>query len=315
MKFTKYIHMLFICVIVMQSIPNVMAEEWGWEVDVKGSKDHPMFTRYPGSLIKEYSFRKFDEYQITTAKDNAEYLDVEGKVTKILYGSSEGVSPAEMFRNYAKALEEAGFEDLFVCKQEDRSCWYLPDDVYGVKGLYKEENDCRYRAAKLTRDEGNVFVVVNVCSVHDWPDYSFAFLRVIEEETLETGLITVNAEKLQEDILAQGHVELEGVFFDTNKATLKPESKPTLDEVGKLLSENTNLNLLVVGHTDNVGKLDYNVDLSNRRAQSVVSALINDYGIDASRLNAFGAGMFAPIASNASEEGRKQNRRVELVQR
>ena len=73
------------------------------------------------------------------------------------------------------------------------------------------------------------------------------------------------------------------------------------------------LKLRVVGHTDDQGKADYNLDLSRRRAASVVRELTSKYGIDPSRLDAFGAGLYAPIASNASEEGRAKNRRVELV--
>jgi outer membrane protein OmpA-like peptidoglycan-associated protein len=69
-----------------------------------------------------------------------------------------------------------------------------------------------------------------------------------------------------------------------------------------------------VGHTDNQGKSDYNVGLSKRRAASVVTELTGKYGIAATRLDAFGCGMYSPVASNAAEEGRAKNRRVELVE-
>jgi outer membrane protein OmpA-like peptidoglycan-associated protein len=69
----------------------------------------------------------------------------------------------------------------------------------------------------------------------------------------------------------------------------------------------------VAGHTDNVGTYDYNMDLSQRRAKAVVAALAAEHGVEATRLRSVGVGPVAPIASNESEKGRAQNRRVELV--
>jgi len=94
---------------------------------------------------------------------------------------------------------------------------------------------------------------------------------------------------------------------------VKPESQPTLAEIAKLMKSDTSLRLHVVGHTDNQGKPDYNLDLSRRRAASVVAQLTGAYGIAANRLDAFGCGVYAPVASNEAEAGRAKNRRVELV--
>jgi len=80
-----------------------------------------------------------------------------------------------------------------------------------------------------------------------------------------------------------------------------------------MLKANPTLKVYVVGHTDNVGVLAANIDLSKRRAASVVDALTTQYGISASRLQPYGDGPYAPIASNDAEDGRALNRRVELV--
>nr|WP_244635964.1 OmpA family protein [Chthonobacter albigriseus] len=112
-----------------------------------------------------------------------------------------------------------------------------------------------------------------------------------------------------------GRISLYGILFDFDKATLKDESKPTLDEIAKLLTEDPDLELLVVGHTDSEGSFDYNLDLSNRRAAAVAAALVETYGIPQARLSSFGCSFAAPVASNADEAGRAKNRRVELVQR
>ena len=108
-------------------------------------------------------------------------------------------------------------------------------------------------------------------------------------------------------------VLLYGIYFDNDLADLKPQSKPTLDEVGKLMTGDPALKLKVVGHTDNLGTAEHNLDLSTRRAQAVTGALVHDYNIATERLTPIGAGATQPVASNDTEEGRAKNRRVELV--
>ena len=105
-----------------------------------------------------------------------------------------------------------------------------------------------------------------------------------------------------------------GIYFDTGKAEVKPESNDTLTQIAKMLQLQPELKLLVVGHTDNVGTLAANMDLSKRRADAVVKALTTSFGVSPSRLNAQGAGPLAPVASNRTEDGRAKNRRVELVE-
>ncbi|MEW8475254.1 MAG: DUF4892 domain-containing protein [Candidatus Thiodiazotropha endolucinida] len=281
--------------------------------DVNGSADYPLISRFPGSSIKEYRFTEFDEFTLPTGVDYSTKREVEGKVTEIRYTSEPGNSPAQVFRSYVMALEEAGYTDLYMCKQQQCGTGIkLTLGKFNGPGVLGD--DCRYKAAHLVRDVGDMFVSLLVC---DWWDTDLVatFLDVIEAEPLEGGLITISAEQLQEDILQEGHTALYGVYFDTNKADLKPASKPTLDEVSRLLHDNADLKILVVGHTDNAGELAYNVSLSKRRAQAVINALVDGYGIDAGRLHAFGAGMYAPVASNSSEKGRALNRRVELVER
>ena len=106
---------------------------------------------------------------------------------------------------------------------------------------------------------------------------------------------------------------MEGIYFETGKSELKPESAQAIAEVAKLLKEDAGLKLYVVGHTDNAGALEGNMKLSQDRAQSVVQALVRTHGLEAARLKAYGDGPYAPVASNDSEDGRAKNRRVELV--
>jgi OmpA-OmpF porin, OOP family len=110
-----------------------------------------------------------------------------------------------------------------------------------------------------------------------------------------------------------GRVNLYGIQFDFDKVAVRPDSKRTLDEIANLLKQAPDLRLEIVGHTDNKGTPDYNLDLSGRRAGRVVEALTATYGIAADRLSARGAGMSAPVAGNETEAGRTKNRRVELI--
>lgn len=116
--------------------------------------------------------------------------------------------------------------------------------------------------------------------------------------------VVANADALASSIKATGRVSVYGIYFDTNKADLKPESDPTLTEIVKMLKADANLKLYVVEHTYNVGQFAHNVKLSQDRASSVFAALVCKHGIAAARLTPFGGGHTAPVAANSNEEGR-----------
>jgi outer membrane protein OmpA-like peptidoglycan-associated protein len=107
-------------------------------------------------------------------------------------------------------------------------------------------------------------------------------------------------------------IELGGVHFDFDKATLKPEAKTVLDQAAALLQKHERVVVEVAGHTDSVGSDEYNKGLSDRRANSVKDYLTAK-GVKASRLSAHGYGESRPVASNDTDEGRAENRRVELI--
>jgi outer membrane protein OmpA-like peptidoglycan-associated protein len=176
----------------------------------------------------------------------------------------------------------------------------------------------RYLAAKLSAPGKEVYasLMVGVETFDHFKEtfnHPLALLEVVETKAMDTGMVTVGAESMAKDIASTGHVALYGIYFDTGKDVIKTESEPTLAEIGKLLKQDSALKLYVVGHTDNAGGYENNMDLSNRRAKSVVAHLGARYGIDAIRLRSVGVGFLAPVASNDSEDGRAKNRRVELV--
>ena len=143
---------------------------------------------------------------------------------------------------------------------------------------------------------------------------SMVQLEVLEQQAMEQRMVLVEAPAMQADIDAKGRVALYGILFDFDQASMRADSAPQLEEIARLLTASPALKVLVVGHSDAKGALDYNRELSQRRAQSIVKALVEQHGIAAERLTAVGVGMAAPLASNRSEEGRALNRRVELVE-
>jgi len=146
------------------------------------------------------------------------------------------------------------------------------------------------------------------------PDY----VTGSEQKDLEAGQvveITLRLERVKDDLAErlenEGKVDLYGIYFDTDKATLKPESEGTLNQVLSLLKSKPDLRIALAGHTDSQASDSHNLDLSKRRAQAVVKWL-TDKGIDAGRLEAQGFGETQPVADNDSAAGRALNRRVEI---
>ena len=118
---------------------------------------------------------------------------------------------------------------------------------------------------------------------------------------------------LYDALLANGRVATRGIYFDSGSDELRPESTPTLKQMGEMLQEHTDLRLLIEGHTDDQGDDASNQDLSDRRAASVRSYLVSEYGVDGGRLESKGFGETNPVSPNGTPEGRQNNRRVELV--
>lgn len=295
--------------------------------DRKGSRDHPMISRYAGSEILEYEQRAFDEYGllVRAAKHyggKAKNLDatqpLEGKVTRISYIHPPERTTLEVFRNYQQSLQQAGFEEIFLCKNVECGGRNFNHAVARYDLFGENDADQRYLAARLQRSEGDIYVslytVRNTSSGGPRHGRTFTQLDIIELKPMESNMVTIDANAMAREIDQTGRVALYGLYFDTARATIKPESKPTLEEIAKLMQAQPELRVVVVGHTDNQGKLDYNMDLSQQRARAVVQALTQQHGIAAERLQDWGVGYLSPVASNRSEEGRAKNRRVELVE-
>lgn len=254
------------------------------QTEKAGCKDHPLFpTRMPDYVLVDC---KVEEYGAFDFGFHArESIKVEGRYTFLTYSLPRGPqepSALAVVRNYQAAIEKAGGTVTKV------------DEKRRVNGLIKGKDF----EATVQAEKGNGKI----------------WLRIVEKAAMAQ-YIVADAAAMSGDLKTTGHVAVYGIFFDTNKADVKPESKPALEEIAKLLKAEPALELRVVGHTDSVGQLEANLKLSLARAEAVMKALVKDYGIDAKRLSAHGVASLAPVASNDTDEGRAKNRRVELVKK
>lgn len=254
------------------------------KTDTKGGQDHPLVTRMPGFYIEKYKVKDFDSYRFKT--DDGK-VQVEGRKYSIKYMiQKDETSPGniQILRNYLNALTAIGAEVK------------LKSSYYYVFRLVKNDMETWIKV-----DPGN-------------SDGRHYVLTIVERAAMVQD-VTADATAMAKGISMDGHMAVYGIYFDTDKTTLKDDSKPALDEIAELLKTNPSLNLYVVGHTDSEGRLEYNLDLSRKRASTVVKTLAARYGIVAERLSAQGLGPLSPVASNRSPRGRARNRRVELVEK
>lgn len=307
---------------------------WAQQSDSPGSEDHPMVSRYEGSFIDGMEVREWDEFVLPLGpavwneqqvRAPKEQVVLEGMNTRILYRGPGDKSTLDIIRNYRTALEGAGFEILFTCGSDCGNNFtgllYGPTDTRIKKtktsgSAFDLPQDVRYLAAKYVDDKRIVHVALLTAFDNGFGALSkqpVTLMQIIESKAMDTGMVTVDAEAIGNGIDATGHMAIYGVLFDTNSATIKSESAPVLAEIAKLLQSRPSLNLLVVGHTDNQGAFEYNMNLSSQRANSVVRNLEQQHGIGKGRLTSAGVGYLAPVATNDSPGGRAKNRRVELV--
>jgi OmpA-OmpF porin, OOP family len=322
-----------------------------YQKDATGSKDHRATERIEGSVILRQTSKKFAALTVPLERVVFDYsaqafkpfnkLKPEGSLTTTFYRLPKDASTLECIRAYEAALAKNGFEVLFEGASGGSPTGESNtlDNGYGrfLAQVYETEkdyviqqytlpgcDDFRFAALKKsgTDGAGDVFVTIFCGAITgSWkaPEKGIetgtvlARVDVLEEKPRADRMVLVKAPEMETQITSTGRVALYGILFDFNKDTVKPESDPTLAQISALLKNEPSLKLLVVGHTDNVGEFEFNRDLSTRRANAIVQALVSRFGVEKSRLFPFGCSFASPAAPNTTEEGRTKNRRVELV--
>lgn len=259
----------------------------------KDIKEHPLIRPFPGSVLaanmsanKNFEAFEFPFFNEQTKKN--EKKRIKGEYWRLLYevrtpagDRVQNISKLEFFENYKAAAEEKGGQVVF--EDSGKMVITIPREDGGVTWLQVSGN------AGLGQQD----------------------LVIIDEKPFKKSMVFGPAQ-LKEALDKDGRVILYGILFDLDKATLKPESDKQLQHVVALLLEDTGLKLEIQGHTDDQGSPEYNIDLSQRRAETVQQYL-QLFGVAQERLKPKGYGEDQPVAPNTTEEGRAKNRRVELV--
>lgn len=278
-KISTIAALILLCLLTV----NVYAEQ---KDNVK-CQDHPMFTRMPGYWIHGCDHKQFDgvDFKIAEKGKVTQTIRVEGELWMVRYYPQADMkskpSELQIFRNFENAIRKQG-------------------------GTFIGTTDKKRQVYKLTKDGNEVWVEV-------WAEFTGKHGYTIIQKKEMAQDVVADAQAFSNDIRTTGHAAVYGIYFDTGKSSIKPESAKAIAEIAKLLKSDPGLKIHVVGHTDNVGGIESNIKLSQSRAESVVAELVKNNGIAASRLRAYGCGQFAPVASNDTEDGRGKNRRVELV--
>lgn len=315
--------------------------------DADGAADSAFTGRYEGSFIIGQTIREFEEIALPSGpvmgkeKKFSQTINLQGKVTRTLYVSPQNRSSLEVFGNYIDALKAKGFEPVFECAKDAcgvnfknlkyrwdvKPTWVISEGADQIrtflsKYMFSGAVDLRYALMKsgAAGEETYIAVYAALSQGGSRGDASKALqdrvgvlIEIVEPKPREDKIVTLKAEEIGAALGAEGRVAIYGLYFDFDKADIKPESQPQLDQMIAYLEGNPGVLVYVVGHTDNQGKFDYNTKLSSSRAEAVVAALISA-GVNANRLVPKGLGPLAPLASNRVAAGQAKNRRVELVE-
>ena len=315
------------------------------EKDAKGAFDSAYTGRYEGSNIVDQTTKSFDEIALPSGpaskKNFSSVVPLKGQVTRILYSAPLGRSSLEVFGNYLDALKAKGFEVVFECANqtcgaEFKNLKYSSNNPQTVviseasdnrrntlsRAMFNGVIDPRYALVKKGQAGAETYVALFAAlnQGNRMGDFSAALkdrvgtlIEIVEPKAREDKIVTLSADDLGAAINDAGRVAIYGIFFDFDKADVKSESQPQLDQMVAYLQKNPALKVYIVGHTDNHGALDYNMKLSGARAIAVGKAL-EAAGVDRSRMVPKAAGPIAPLTSNRTPEGQAKNRRVELVE-
>lgn len=258
--------------------------------DIANSKDYDAFGRLPDYYITKYTEKEFDahEFYYNTKKhihEGRKYV-IEYRHKNYATSGFQFPTRLQILRNHSNAIKNAGGQILFE--------------------RYNHEHG--YYSYTTTNDST---VWIQVKTSKNGSSYS---LYIIEEEAMKQDLV-IEADLIKNALEVEGKIAIYGIYFDTGKAIIKEASKPALAEIAKYLKSNPEIKCWIVGHTDSKGSFEINSALALSRAKAVKNYLQEIHTIAANRLFAEGVGPLAPMASNASEEGRRKNRRVELVKK
>lgn len=279
----KYINLNFFILLLLSLLFNATI------LNSQDDIEHSMVKKMPDFKLKK-SLSKKSNFSIFKFRiiENKKTITVEkkGRYWKLVYHNLDNkgkfntkISKIDIMNNYRTAAKEMGGKVLYA--KRGRITFTLPLNNGGKLWAYVFALDGNYE------------------------------LIIIEEEGFKKQLV-FSADQMKRTLDSLGTISIYGINFDTAKDRLKYGAEKVLVEIVKLMNNYPELKIEIQGHTDNVGSANYNLNLSNKRANTVKDYLLL-FGVEKVRMIAKGYGFSKPIVSNDTEEGKAKNRRVELL--
>lgn len=259
---------------------------YGYTQDVARCKDaEPTYlNRMPGFYISECKNSDYNDVEfVYYVKGSAQKITKGGKYYNIFYAKSE-----QEAQKYSSAQINQNYDNAIV----------------KVKGKALDDRKTTFAATVNGKE-----VYMKVHTAANSADSKSYRLEVVEVEAMRQDVVVDMGEAINRD----GKVALYGILFDFGKADIKAESEPALAQVIDYLNANPKVSIHIVGHTDNAGTLASNTALSKARAESIRNYLVANGKIAEARLSTAGVASLCPVSTNDTEEGRRLNRRVEIV--
>lgn len=312
MTMTKFKYLSIVCIILISGL-SISAQE-----------NDEIISLYEGSELMYDDNIGFETFYYLTGENSHKAID--GKINRKFCKAPDAVTPYEIIKNYEKAISAKGGTIIHLSRDAYRytdeetgsRVWFMRDLFSNARlkplergwayaELPDEAED--YVVGKLATPEHDIFISVASAVIEEATYYTIV---TAVAEPMDMDNVTLNI--LNEGIAQSGRVAIYDIYFDTGKSEVKNESASALRIIADYLKNNSDQKFLIVGHTDNTGDFDANIELSMARAEAVLEKLVSEYGVDASQLKPYGFGSASPQMSNATEEGRARNRRVELVE-
>jgi len=298
------------------------------QTESKKNDDELIIPLYSGSEIWDDHKIGFEEFPIIINDSTVQIT--EGIIRRVFCRAPEGRSALEVARNYEKAIKESGGSILFITRKPQAivingekfsdifSKLMNKEAAYTKSGYSRVKlpaSATEYLVGKLRTTDKDLYIMIAI-GPGDWSErrdkMTFFELVTVEAEPMEMGMVT--AADIGEGLSTLGRIPIYDIFFDTGQSEVKPESADALKAIAEYLNANETQKVVIVGHTDNIGDFDMNINLSQERANAVMEKLISEYGVNRDQLKPFGVGPVSPVESNSTEEGRAKNRRVEIVE-
>ncbi len=302
----KFKLVTLLLMLIVFSIGNLHAQE-----------EKEIIPVFEGSRVNYDDNLGFDFFDICVGKqteDTAKIKRVEGYIHHRFCYAPANTSAYEIVKNYEEAVKQKdGIVYDLVQKAECIEAFmkkgHPGHGMTNYEYLQLPNYAGEYFSGKISGDEHDYYIAIALANVSGKIVYS---LVTIQSKAMETGKVTLG--NLEEGLMEKGHVAIYNIFFDTGKYDVKEESNDALKVIAEFMNSNPDKKFYIVGHTDNVGGFEMNLQLSEDRAKAVVNALINNHGVKTEQLKANGIGPLAPIKSNKDDTGKAKNRRVEIVE-